>query len=549
MRFGKYIRVTQCAYERIYYDSEYGQLKESLPRWEGLKNNKKKLSDSKNLVDNFNKETYVTSNSFLSNNISWITAEIKYQPIDYSFKGPNYRPYVEKIEEIFEKCSQGNLYLKENDQLFCDKENPDNSSSVLGTFIYEVNKIKNQIIEKYEEMEESLLVLKDYSEFYSEQLNTSINNFDLISQDLKNYKSGHLDEVKHYVKIAKGCGYILVMIYLCILSFISVCGCLFLLAYSYLTNQGNLDILMHIVWNSIKFFSFSFFIYGAMFGMLFNGLRDLINVNMFLFGDNLIAEKTYLLPQEKSKEFLYFCLTEEKAEFTDEIDSLASENLDELYTNVGTLNNLLNKDYNLKSHFEDNYEIKTLRNRRLESNDFSKEEEDNDESESESDSASEYDSESDNGENNNISLPFEAVISMIKEINDSFTDFKKNNNIEETSYNQESLLNSLDCGFLKNDLNILYNSLYDLSVESRILCFLSCFIAFFGEILVNFYLLSMYHYNKTEFREGNLDFTSRRRIREIDRNADSNSQNEFMDKSKPDNMKKFNKKLDLEFSS
>ena len=545
MRFGKYIRVTQCAYERIHYDSEYGQLKDSLPRWEGLKNNKIKLSDSKNLLDNFNKETNVTSNSFLSNNITWTTSGI-INGIGYTFKGPNYWPYVRAIEEIFEKCSQGNLYLKENDQLFCDKENPDSASSVLGKFIYEVNKIKNQIIEKYEEMEESLLVLKDYSEFYSEQLNTSINNFDLISQDLKNYKSGHLDEVKHYVKIAKGCGYILVMIYLCILSFISVCGCLFLLAYSYLTNQGNLDILMHIVWNSIKFFSFSFFIYGAMFGMLFNGLRDLINVNMFLFGDNLIAEKTYLLPQEKSKEFLYFCLTEEKAEFTDEIDSLASENLDELYTNIGTLNNLLNKDYNLKSHFEDTYEIKTSRNRRLELN---PDPSDSSIDEFDSDSDSDYSFESDNEDNNTTSLPFETVISMIKEINDSFTDFKKNNNIEETSYNQESLLNSLDCGFLKNDLNILYNSLYDLSVESRILCFLSCFIAFFGEILVNFYLLSMYHYNKTEFKEGNLDFTSRRRIREIDRNADSNSQNEFMDKSKPDNMKKFNKKLDLEFSS
>ena len=543
MRFGKYIRVTQCAYERIYYDSEYGQLKDSLPRWEGLKNNKIKLSDSKNLLDNFNKETNVTSNSFLSNNITWTTSGI-INGIGYTFKGPNYWPYVRAIEDIFKKCSQGNLYLKNNDQLFCDKDNPDSTSSVLGSFIYEVNKIKNKIIEKYEEMEESLLDLKDYSEFYSEQLNTSINNFDLISQDLKNYKSGHLDEVKHYVKIAKGCGYILVMIYLCILSFISVCGCLFLLAYSYLTNQGNLDILMHIVWNSIKFFSFSFFIYGAMFGMLFNGLRDLINVNIFLFGDNLIAEKTYLLPHEKSKEFLYFCLTEEKAEFTDEMDSLVSENLDELYTNVGTLNNLLNKDYNLKSHFEDTYEIKTSRNRRLELDP-----DPSDSSIDEFDSDSDYSFESDNEDNNTTSLPFETVISMIKEINDSFTDFKKNNNIEETSYNQESLLNSLDCGFLKNDLNILYNSLYDLSVESRILCFLSCFIAFFGEILVNFYLLSMYHYNKTEFKEGNLDFTSRRRIREIDRNADSNSQNEFMDKSKPDNMKKFNKKLDLEFSS
>ena len=34
-KFGKLVRAVQCAYERIYYDSQYGQLKDTFPRWEG----------------------------------------------------------------------------------------------------------------------------------------------------------------------------------------------------------------------------------------------------------------------------------------------------------------------------------------------------------------------------------------------------------------------------------------------------------------------------------------------------------------------------------
>lgn len=542
-RFGKYVKVTQCAYERIYYDSEYGQLKDSLPRWEGFNNNKLKLLESKKIVDNYNGRENAMSSSFLNINSNWTTDEKPYfsDNDNYKFRGKNYMPYINKITEILSKCrEQGkNLFLDDN-KLFYDFSNPDNLSSILGTFIYEVNKIKNSLIEKFEEMEESVLDLNQYSEFYSEQLNISINNYDLISKDLKNYQNGYLDDVEHYVKVAKGCGHILVMIYLCLLSFISFCGCIFLLVYSYLTNQGNLDLLMHIVWNSIKFFSFSFFIYGAVFGMLFNTLRDLINMNMFLFGPNLIANTTYLLPKEKSREFFYFCLTEEKAEFTDEIDSMLSENLDELYTSIGALSNLLKKDYDLKSHFQENYELYESNIRRLDDTSMSDEE-----SFETDDSPDSYSTDI----KLSVILPIEMLNYMINDINDSFTKFKENNKIEQSYQSQESLLKSLDCGFLKSDLNILYNSLYDLSVECRILCVLSCCIAFFGEVLVNFYLLSMYHYNKTEFKEGSLEFKASDKNKKIERIDDANSQNEFMDKSNPNNLKKFNKKLDLDFSS
>ena len=103
----------------------------------------------------------------------------------------------------------------------------------------------------------------------------------------------------------------------------------------------------------------------------------------------------------------------------------------------------------------------------------------------------------------------------------------------------------LDCQFIKYDLQILYDSFYEISIESRISCALSCFIGFLSEIAVIFYLLVLYHFNNAEFNEGN---ESQKQIsRNKKHRFDLDSQNEFMDKSRPINMKKNNKKLDLEF--
>ena len=86
---------------------------------------------------------------------------------------------------------------------------------------------------------------------------------------------------------------------------------------------------------------------------------------------------------------------------------------------------------------------------------------------------------------------------------------------------------------------MIYTALYDLSVESRILCALSCCIGFFGAIAVYFYLLVMYHYNNRDFQEGlkTVDITRPRRRKH---DFDVSSRNHFFDNSKSFAMKKFN---------
>ena len=400
----------------------------------------------------------------------------------------------------------------------------------------------NKIYEQFENIKDSIIVLRDYNNYANEQINDSVTNFEEISKDLKNYKDGYLKKAEYYVKVGKGCGYILVMIYFSLLSIISICGCFLLLAYTYLSNQENIEKLMHVIWNSIRFFSFSFLMYSAAFGILSKGLRDLIAYNMFLFGNNLKeSNNTYVLPKEKAKNFLDFCLNEEKTEYKGEIDDIISNVLDEFFLSFEEIDILLQKEKSLNNIYKENYELTKRRLRNIEisaSSDFS--------DSSDSDSISD------------ISIPitldfsksiYNNHINMINQVNKTFDELKKISKISDSDELKKisiSNSNSYNCGFLKSDVNLLYNSLYDLSVQSRILFILSCCIGFFGEVLIYFFLLSMYHYNNTEFKEGKLDMNKAgNRTRN---NIEEGSRNEFMDKSQPANMRKFNKYLDKDFN-
>ena len=443
------------------------------------------------------------------------------------------------------KATGKNLYLDDNNELFYDINKPNSMSSTLGRFINDVDKTSRSMIKKFEDLEESVLEFYDSEEYYNEQLNSSFNDYEEVSKDLENYQRGFLAKVKYYIKVAKGCGYILVLIYLGILCLISFFGCLLLLAYSYMTNQGNLDTFMHVIWNSIKFFSFSFLMYSAAFGILYNGLRDLIGYNMFLFGNNLNlnSTETYLLPSNKSKTFLYFCLNEEQADFQGDLDFFISDSLDEFFTNYGEIDNLMKKDYSLEIKYNEFNKVHSNKLRHLNFDNSSIYASDDDINTVDTSLIS---SEVNNTDNYLIELPFKALKQMINQLNNSFIKFKEISNINQFNNTEGGFLNTLDCGFLKNDLNMVYNSLYDLSVQSRILFVLSCCIGFFGEALIHFYLLSMYHYNNDEFKEGDLQIKSSRNNR---MNFDISSKNEFLDKSKPINIKKFNQKLDFDYSS
>ena len=87
-------------------------------------------------------------------------------------------------------------------------------------------------------------------------------------------------------------------------------------------------------------------------------------------------------------------------------------------------------------------------------------------------------------------------------INDKITKIVCKNNcakFPELAIREGGLFGSFNCTFLKSDLNMMYRTLFDLSVEARILCALSCCIGFFGAIAIYFFLLVLHHYNTEIF--------------------------------------------------
>ena len=536
-RFGKMGRAVKCAYERIYYDSKFGQMKDSSEKWEGLEIYSQKLGNSQNLLNNIegNDEKITELLSLNEKEEEWKTDEKFYDDnSNYKFKGQYYKDYLTAIKTLLLQLKEeGSLVLTEdNSKKFFDPKKPGDTSTIVGQFISQTN----QIVKLYEELEESIMDLYLYGN--ADSINEISDKFVNISNDLQSYKDGYLHDVNYYVKVAKGCGQILVIIYLSILCLISILGCAVLMAYTYLKKQPKLDIIMHVIWNSIKFFSFSFFMYGAAFGMLHLGLRDIISYNKYLFGeDNLsIDSETYVLPKNEAKDFLRYCLADGKNDYSAELDSYSDVN--NFFNNFYELKSLLqNHNITLNSKFDNKYSV-------IQKNPSIRNLGDDLDQDSTIGTADGTDEPSESiVKPKDIFLPKKEQVDMVNKLSSYFDKIVETLNISDAMNEEENSLNSLDCGFLKSDVAMVYNTLYDASIECRILCVLSCCIAFFGEIAVYFYLLSMYHFDKTIFKEGNIDYNINRRPekRKFD---DETSKNSFMGKFSNADWKKNNMKLD-----
>ena len=101
--------------------------------------------------------------------------------------------------------------------------------------------------------------------------------------------------------ILKGSLKILAMIYFCLFLIAVVSAGISMMFYACLKRQGYLITLMHILWNVIRFFIFSFFLYGTAYGVIFLILSDLIGVMKMIFEKNLPTNN-------KASDFLKECL-------------------------------------------------------------------------------------------------------------------------------------------------------------------------------------------------------------------------------------------------
>ena len=543
--FSNKVETTKCVYERIYYDSIYGEInkknetnekdkKKYYTPWEGLE-------ERQNIIDKFEYFLIKDENVYKSPFDFEKEGEWENGDGDLLDKGVYYtKKFKENLKNILDKCKpleNSEISLRDlNGELMCDSKNLKEPNSLVYKYINEVTRITKYFSDEVKQIKEFINKKERREKIYGKELNIANNTLKNISEGLISYKKDFLEEeADYYIKVSNRCGYILVTIYYSILLAIVVCSCFLLWAYSYFKEQKLIYTFMHVTWNILKFFSFSFFMFGAAFGALYLVSRDLIGYNQFLFGDLYLSpnETNRFITNKDTKEFLRYCINEENSNYINNFEMPTIVFLKNLYFNMKN-----GKDVKEKYAFKDLYVVRecyyiineNLRNIEEDSTDLPDE---------------------------TIFLNFTdvglAVEEMINKIYKAL--YNKTSNLRLLSDEKNIIpeiekigdtIEQLNCTYLKNEMQILYDSLYELSIESGISCVLCCCIGFFLEFSIAFYLLVLYHYNNNDFKDDN--DTQKSFPKNRNRKFDLDSQNEFMDKTRPPNMKKNNRKLDLEFN-
>lgn len=310
---------------------------------------------------------------------------------------------------------------------------------------------------KYQSVVQNLEKINNEKNNYNDEIDSLEKLLDANKLALQEFNSKFVEKFTYYVKVARAMGRIVPIIYFSILLTFTVGSGALLITYACKKrNQQFFIIPMHIAWNGIRYFIFTFFMYGCSFGMLFLGARDAIAYLRIGFGQVRLDDipENNIIP-ESSKDYFNFCLFDEEPNFSHKISQNRRDNLDELIKNYISLSNWYLENEK-KEDFGPGY--------------------------------------------SNIAAEVEEMKSYVKGIISSFS------SANETIFEFQKIISASgsiygnsNCKFIKNNLNLLYNAMWDFSWETRILCALSCCIAFFGAIAVYFFLFVMHFYKRDEY--------------------------------------------------
>ena len=245
-------------------------------------------------------------------------------------------------------------------------------------------------------------------------------------------------------KTIKRCMMILSMVYYCLFLITITFTGISMMFYACLKRQGYLMTFMHIFLNIIRFFMFSFFIFGAFYGIFSLALKDYIPVIQHLFYSRFSDTEKSIISTMPTI-FLKECSEDENFNFASQINNEKIKFLlNEFLTNYQELNEAMKEN----------------------ENDFNSD--------------------------------------QLKKLKDFVGGLCNKNNLNcidlaERAGQKGGLFGYFNCGFLKNDLNIVYLTLYEASKESKKLSAFSLSASFSGAVAVYFYLLVMHHYNNELF--------------------------------------------------
>ena len=461
-RYGFSAYGAQCAYERIYYDLEYGQLKTTYPKWDGFDGLLKNQYHLGNITNKIIKDKNILSISY---DYFYMESpsknEVGYENLFY--------PIPKSLADIIKPIAD----TEDNKEKI--KEIDINIYSKLNTFI--------QLIK------------------YTDLINKNKNNIDFkkgenfisdLKEGFESYKSNFIKDFNYYTKVARAMGRILPIIYFSfLLTFVVGSGALLITYYCKKVNQQWWILPMHIAWNGLRFFIFSFFMYGCAYGMLFLGSRDAIAYLQYAFSkENLISDNPIILPT-KSIKMLKYCLLDDTYTFENELgNSLLDKFLFYLYKYEKIQ---VPECPNINEEVEDGYK------------------------------------------------------KVFKELEYDYTTFYSKFSPESINYFKPmveqtgTIYGNFNCSFVNNTIHLMYRAIWDFSWETRILCALSCCIAFFGIIAVYSFLWSM-HLWKKEDNYYNSEYNNNKKSKNFNFNKNKTLKKKFIPAPK-DNVSENNSEL------
>ena len=432
-RFGFALEGSWCAIDRIYFDITKGQLKVTEPRWEGFDNITK-------IVDTFSKIFKTLNGSNLHESLipksedeetkNWEV--ISGLLANYQLDGYITTDFGNKLKEEKEKEKIIKFVLPYTTRY----------AKIISS-LYKLQKISIAGSTKME----------DIKKYFKESILSKMKT-DLID-----------DKFDYYARTLRACLKVLSMIYYCLLLIAVICAGVSMMFFACLKRQGYLITFMHVLWNDIRFFIISFFLYGTAYGIGFLVIRDSVAYMMYVFGENLKETTPLLLPDGDGKEFLSICLRDTDNNFKTKIDDKDDYEyttpLNDFFTNYQEISKLFDKI----SENDNSYPCVMI-----------------------------------NEMKNNLKIVYTGELCSATGTDTSIKATQSEcENLSTRAVQEGGLFGTFDCGFLKSDLAQLYRALYDASVESRILAALSLCSSFFGAVAVYFFLLVMHHYNNELF--------------------------------------------------
>ena len=385
---------------------------------------------------------------------------------NFTFSRTNYTKKYEGqgLKESATKYLLFPIQEKFADKFICTIDKNDNNKYKEKTgFLQQSNKLIKTLLDPFIQLNQTIFFLANNFTNYTSQIN-NLQILKTMIDDFNTYKTKFIQDFDYFVKIGRGLGKIVPIIFFALLlTFVVASGALLITYYCKKRNQQWWILPMHIAWNGLRTFIFLFFVYGTLYGMIFLYSRDLIAYLKYAFSEENLNSNNIVIIPSKSQNFLQYCL----------INPYIYEDFKE--NNI--LNELIKNIVKIDS-FNNNNQICPNIDKEIN----------------------------------------EACEKMKSSLLSDFYQFVKNFDDKDITYFKNKIrkdvnfYDTLNCTFINNTINLMYRGLWDFAWEARILCALSCCIGFFGAIAVYSFLWSMHFWKKDD---NNLNYKKKKTIRKI----------------------------------